>query len=406
LKILMVLDEGFPLPGTDFLDIRVSKEARTLLGAGHELSLLTVGVNHRPAREVIDGINVIRTGVRSPGTARLVWETLRFSASFVDSFWKQALAAAVQEVGPQALHVHDLPLVPTALKVARDFNLRVVADLHENYPEGKREWRTGITGMALNLINPIWRWKQVEKSCLRQVDRVITVVDEGKEHYVNDCGVPPEKVTVVMNVEDDYYAQLPVDEAIVKKYEPFFTVAYIGNFGVHRGVQTAIGAMPRIVREIDNVRLLLVGTGDNMDEMKALSIKLGVARWVEFAGRQPFELVPSFVAASRICLVPHVASGHTDSTIPHKLFQYMAKGRPVIVSSAKPLARIVTETGAGLVFRSEDADDLAAAVLKIHADRQFEEGLGRAGAKAVRERYNWRQEGMNLVALYRELEAG
>jgi glycosyltransferase involved in cell wall biosynthesis len=407
LKILMLLDDGFPLPNTEFYDIRVAKEARTLIKAGHRLSLLTSGVSHRPRKEIIDDINVIRTEERPTKiNARLAWETLWFSLTFIDTFWKKALVEAVKQENPQVIHVHDLTLVPTAVPVARDFNLPLVADLHENYPEGMRFWRKGWKGRALNLINPIWRWKQMEKNCLKRVARVVTVVDEGKEHYVKDCQVPPEKITVVMNVEDDYYASLPVDEAIVKRYEPYFTISYIGGFGYHRGLHTAIQAMPEILREVDNARLLLIGTGENFTEMKAMAKKLGVDKSVDFAGRQPFDSVPSYVAASDICLVPHVASGHTDSTIPHKLFQYMAKTRPVIVSSAKPLARIVKETGTGLVFQSEDASDLAKAVLKIHGDSRLAEELGKAGEKAVKERYNWQKEGMNLVKMYQNLGAG
>jgi glycosyltransferase involved in cell wall biosynthesis len=400
----MLLEEGFPMANTDFFDIRIEKEARTLLGAGHELSILTIGDNLRPREEIVNGIRVLRTDVRQTSISpKHLSKMLRFYLTFVDSFWEKALVNAVEHEKPQVLHIHDLAMVKTGLTVARAFNLPVVADLHENYPEGLRWWRRGLKGKVLNLINPIWRWKQIEKSVLQRVDRIIVVVDESREHYIKDCHVPPEKITIVMNVEDEYYAALPVDQVVINRYAPFFTISYIGSFGYHRGIHTAIRAMPEIVRQITNARLVLVGLTGKEANMKNLAEVLGVAKSVEFTGRQPFNLVPSFVAASNICIVPHVASAHTNSTIPHKLFQYMSKGRPVLVSSAKPLARIVTETKAGLVFRSEDAHDFATAVVKIHDDAGLAMEMGKSGEKAVKEKYNWNMAGANLAELYRNL---
>ena len=40
-----------------------------------------------------------------------------------------------------------------------------------------------------------------------------------------------------------------------------------------------------------------------------------------------------------LCCVPHNSNPHTDSTIPHKLFQYMIAKRPILVSSSAPLQR-------------------------------------------------------------------
>ena len=77
--------------------------------------------------------------------------------------------------------------------------------------------------------------------------------------------------------------------------------------------------------------------------------------------------------------------------------------KPVIVSSARPLARIVKETRAGLVFRSEDADGLAKAIIEICEDRDLSIKLGAAGQKAVKEKYNWQDHGLVLLKLYESL---
>ena len=98
--------------------------------------------------------------------------------------------------------------------------------------------------------------------------------------------------------------------------------------------------------------------------------------------------MPSYIAASAVCLVPHLANPHTEATIPHKLFQYMLMGKPVVVSSCRPLRRIVEETGAGLVYASGDSADLAKTVVQLR-DPNLCRQLGAAGRRAASGRYSW-----------------
>jgi glycosyltransferase involved in cell wall biosynthesis len=127
--------------------------------------------------------------------------------------------------------------------------------------------------------------------------------------------------------------------------------------------------------------------------------RTGVAESTEFTGWLELDEAMGRVADADIALVPHVRSAHTDATVPHKLFQYMALGRPVVVSDCGPLARIVDETGAGRVFASGDAASLAAAVLEL-TDDDVAHAAGEAGRRAVRERWNIERDVPALLAAY------
>ena len=403
LRILMLLDKFFPP------DIRVEKEARTLLKAGHEVFLLVLGKEDTPNEELVESIRVIRKKLPQ-SLPRRVWNYLFFQASFVHPFWKKALVDTVKQYKIEVIHVHDLPMVKTSTSVAKKFNITIIADLHENFPEGMKAWRkvkVCWNTKIFNLISPIWRWKRVERTVLQHVDRIITVVDEAREHYINDCGVSPKKITVVMNVEDlEEFGNLEIDEPLVTKYKNDFAISYIGGFGPHRGIDTAIKAMPKVLEEIPDAKLLLVGKGSEEyeKEMRELCRDLKVKNNVVFTGWVDFRLVPSYIALSDVCLVPHHASGHTNTTIPHKLFQYMAMRKPVIVTDCKPLKRIVEECECGLVAPSGDYDNIAEAVIKLYNDRELATKLGENGRNAVEGKYNWENEAKKLCELYERLE--
>jgi glycosyltransferase involved in cell wall biosynthesis len=105
----------------------------------------------------------------------------------------------------------------------------------------------------------------------------------------------------------------------------------------------------------------------------------------------------AIVAACHVGVVPHLANQWANTTIPNKLFDYMAAGLPVVVSSAPPLARIVSATGCGLVFEDRNPASLAAA-LEALFEPERRANLGAAGRLAVQKRYHWESDVLALSA--------
>jgi glycosyltransferase involved in cell wall biosynthesis len=401
-KILMVLEATFPP------DIRVEKEARALVKAGHEVFVLCLGSDEMQSEELINGVRVIRRRAPEASLRRLL-NYLYFALFFIHPFWERTISDAVRRYRIGAIHVHDLPLVRTGLIVARAFNTPLVADLHENYVEemrvGMKEggWRERI----IRALIPLWRWEKLERFCLREADKVLTVVDESKNHFVQKYLIQPGRVAVVMNVEDlEVFDNIEIDEGIYDAYKNRFVISYVGGFGQHRGLETALRAMPKVLEQIPDAILLLVGKGSKiyMDSLEKLSKELNIEKNVVFTGWVDFKYVPSYLAASSVCLVPHSASGHTDTTIPHKLFQYMAMKKPVIATNVKPIKRILEETRSGMAIHSGDYNKMAQFIIKLHHDKQYARKLGINGRRAVETKYNWKNEAKKLAQIYNELE--
>jgi glycosyltransferase involved in cell wall biosynthesis len=229
------------------------------------------------------------------------------------------------------------------------------------------------------------------------------VVEEAKER-LSKIGINPGKITVIENTIDvDYFQNLKIDQNILNRYLGQFLISYIGGFGGwHRGLDTAVKAMPKVLEVIPRARLLLVGKGSIKPELEKLVKKLKIEKEVIFEDWRPFAEVPSYIKASQICLVPHQSTPHTEATSPHKLFQYMLMEKPVVVSSCKPLQRVVQETKGGLVFTAGDSDHLAKTILQLK-DKTIREELGRAGKQAVLERYNWNRTSQDLIRIYDNL---
>lgn len=391
------------LIGRDFPpDIRVEKESRTLLAAGHRITLVCENRMHRPARESLNGVQIVRLPMLPRWLRRLNTATL--FVTLHNPFWERIIRRLVEVEQPNALHVHDLPFVGPGLRIARAFRIPLIADLHENYPAWV-EIRRGSTGRNLVeslAFNPT-RFACYEQRVVPHCDYVIVVVEEAAER-VRDLGVDPAKIVIVGNTEDIDAAR----DAAGPYSRPTLSgmvLLYVGNLGVHRGLDTGIRAMPGILEQIPTAMLVIVGDGSDRPRLERLARELGVDAAVRFEGEQPLAKVYGYIQASDICLVPHAANPHTNTTMPHKLFQYMYMRRPVVASTAIPLARVVQETEAGLIFESGNPASLAYCVLRLR-DKALRGRLGENGQNAVIRRYNWRNDGQHLVRLYQEVAVG
>ncbi|MEZ4897615.1 MAG: glycosyltransferase family 4 protein [Saprospiraceae bacterium] len=147
-----------------------------------------------------------------------------------------------------------------------------------------------------------------------------------------------------------------------------------------------------------NLKVILVGGGSIEKELKDKSKKLNIEEYVDFPGYLPPEELPSYINASDICIIPHLKSGHTDNTIPHKLFQYMILQKLVIGSDCNPIKRIIYETKAGIVYKNDSPIELAKAVIKAYYMDRAKIGLN--GKNAVVTKYNWASTVKTLLEIY------
>ncbi len=171
-------------------------------------------------------------------------------------------------------------------------------------------------------------------------------------------------------------------------------------------MDTAIRAVHLAVKKVPGLKLLLVGDQGKtpllISRFKKLIEKYDIKDNVEILPWQDFETIRSFIQASDLCIVPHKRSPHTDTTIPHKLFQYMLLGRAVLASDNPPLKRMVEITGGGLVFKGDNPEDMAEKILRMY--HEGSESYGKRGQQAVMENYLWEErDSRRLVELYREL---
>ena len=386
MRILYVWDAEYPW------DVRTEKVCLALTAAGHEVVITGRNLQDRPRTERLPEGTVERLAAGF-GPARR-W--LSFPA-FFNPFWLGHLTSLIRRHRIDLVMVRDLPLAPTALMAARR-RMPVVLDMAENYPAMIRDiWTDGRQKPLDILVRNPSLVAGVERYVLRRVDHVVTVVEESKDRVVA-LGVPADRVSVVSNTPPA--SRAAADSAERPSTGPIRMV-YLGLMEKHRGIGCTLGAAAILKHSGFPFHLDLVGDGRDYDHFREQARQLDLTdAEVVFHGRLPHQQAIEVVAGAHVGLVPHEARESWNTTIPNKLFDYMAAGLAVVSSDAAPATRVIQETGAGVVFRSNDASDLAAAIRKSAADWA---GFGRAGKAAIASRYNWETDTRALLEVVSSL---
>lgn len=397
MNIGMVLQGKFPP------DIRIEKEARALIKAGHKIYLLARSYSGREKEEIVDGI-LVRSIYMQRNRIKELIDNVVFAFTFKNKCWAAEIERFVKDFNINVIHVHDLPLVGIGTMVGRKHEIPVVADLHENYPVALHVWQAKKKWW-FNIVNNYKRWSDYEKKILKKVNQIIVVVEEARERLITE-GLPPEKITIVGNTEEVHtFTGQKIHDDIINRYMGQFVISYAGGFGPHRGIDCAIRAMLGVKEHIPTAKLLLIGgKGSYEKEMKQLVLSLDLTKNVEVLGWEPSDKVATYIKLSDVCLVPHHKNDHTDTTIPHKLFQYMLMEKPVIVSDCRPLKRIVEETGCGLVFESGNEKDMSEKIIMLWKNQSLRKAYGKKGKLAVLNKYNWQNSSRDLCNLYNKIK--
>lgn len=400
MEVCMLLDGTYPP------DARVRKEAKSLVQAGHEVRIVCPG--EKAEQERLDGVTVRRFQFETPLPPDGVVEAYHLLRGLYPE-WQQHIERECEN-GVDIFHVHDLVLAQTALETIADHP--IVLDLHENYPAAVQQYRkstplgetlTDSMELAQRVFRSQAHWNRRLRDGLRAADHVLAVVPEARQEYINS-GAAAESVTVVSNTVDLQWFDRKRETFTVPSREGF-VLTYVGTLsGEHRGVETAIHALGLLRQSVPDATLRLVGgRSDHKERLKALAADRGLADAVEFTGWVTEETIPSQIAAADVGIVPHRSTRHTETTVPHKLFQYMAAGIPVLATNTDPVARIVGDADAGPVVPAENPEAMATAARRL-TDATERQRFGANGRAAVEDRYNWERDAARLQGVYSQFE--
>ena len=393
IRILHVLDHSIPLhSGYTFRTAALlARTARAGLG-NLPPDLTQAGRDTAPIEDV-DGLRFYRTPV-----ADRRWPACPSARNW--RLMKQLetrLEEVAREVRPDIIHAHSpvLNAFP-AIKVARRLGIPVVYEIRAFWEDAAVDHGSTTEGSLRYRAT-----RKLETRAIQQVDHVFTIC-EGLRADIVARGIPAEKVTVIPNAVDidAFNLASPPDPELQKKWglTGKTVIGFIGSFYAYEGLDLLLDALPALLKQRPDVRVLLVGGGPQEANLRQQAEQLGLKDHVIFTGRVPHSDVARYYDLINILAYPRHRMRLTELVTPLKPLEAMAQGQLFVASDVGGHKELVEHNKTGILFKAGDRQALAQAIVELLDNRQHWPELKANGRQFVENVRNWR----NSVANYRK----
>jgi glycosyltransferase involved in cell wall biosynthesis len=272
----------------------------------------------------------------------------------------------------------------------------LLLDLHEDMPEF---FRDRFAHPALRPLMPLV--SGAARASAFFADELITVHEPLRQLSIAR-GVPPEKISVVMNSADTSLFDPALHPRRSFMEDGELRLIHHSNLQRIYGLDIAVEAVARIGEAVP-LRLDVYGDGPFRPDVGAAIERTGSAERVHLNGRVPMDDLPGLIAGSDIGLVPSRPEPYMQYSLSTKLLEYAAMGIPIIASDLATFRAHFTPDAIRYVAGG-DPDALAAAIREVAADPT---GASRLGAEARRQAagYTWEVQGRRYLEIVERLLA-
>jgi colanic acid biosynthesis glycosyl transferase WcaI len=333
------------------------------------------GQEEQPRRSVRNRVEIVRVPSTSFERSKLFARASNY-ATYLTSALLRGLRGRRPDV---VLCMTDPPIVANiALVVARRFRVPLVVISQDVFPEIAVQLKRLENPVVMSLL------RGLVGVYLRRADRIVAIGDTMRQR-LEEKGAPAERMMVIPNWIDTKRLG-PIDKSNHWSrswgVDEKFVVMHSGNVGHAQDLDSLIRSAT-FLRDLDDLRIFIIGTGARHAELVALAELLEVDQ-VRFLYYQSGAVLPQSLSAADVHVVG-LAAGLAGYVVPSRLYGILAVGRPVIVAAdpESETAQLVTDVGCGIVVPPGRPELLARAIRDAHDGKHDLEAMGARGRQWV-----------------------
>ena len=200
-------------------------------------------------------------------------------------------------------------------------------------------------------------------------------------------GLPYEKINVIPNgINLNNYVGVERDYDFRRKYamDNEKIILYVGRLVYEKGIQHLIAAMPKILSNYHDAKLIIAGRGGMIEELKAEAASLGLNDKVYFTGYLDSKQVPKMYKCADVAVFPS-----TYEPFGIVALEAMLAGVPTVVSDVGGLDEIVEHGVDGMKSYAGNPNSIADSVTALLYDHQLAANVSKKARQKVKEQFNW-----------------
>lgn len=343
-----------------------------LVKRGVEVHVLTGRLKGTMPEETVEGIRVHRIACREIRLPRIYPPPLIMARGV-----KRELEALDRVHNFDVIHLQDrwFPDFNEALIYAKRKGKPFVVTLHNARPYGIAPHYTVLGGLYDQFVG---------KRILNSADKIISV-SYWSATDVAKYKIPRDKFVVIHNGIDTTHFKPRKTRAFADKLGvkgPM--LLFVGRIIRQKGLDFLVRAMPLVLAKNPDARLVIVGRGNKLEQVKRLVKRLGLETQVIFPGFVSEDELKDALCGCDVFVLPSLWE-----VLPISILEAMACGRSVVCTNAGGNAELVRDGFNGFVVPKRDPKSLANAINKIVADPILQRRMGENSRKRAVEEFDW-----------------
>jgi glycogen synthase len=386
-RVLMLSWEYPPLV-VGGLGRHVEALARELAAEGHDVRVVTRGLEAAGSAETRDGVRIIRAAV-DPLAIDFTTESLLAWSQAAEHALLRAALPVTKGWRPEIVHAHDWLVAQTAITVSESTGAPLVATLHASEAGRHHGWLPRPLNLAIH---------SVERWLAQRAAAVITCSSTMHDDAATLYELPPDRIAIVPNgVEAARWSATAAAKARTRAGidgdGPLLVFA--GRLVHEKGVQTLLQALRTLRDTAPRIRLAVAGTGVHETTLRKQARQLRIARAVNWLGFVPEAELPALFGAADIAVVPSLYEPFGIVAL-----EAAVAGTALVVADTGGLRDLAAAGVAAASFPAGNAGALADAVAALLADPAGTRRAALRAARVVRRDYTWATVGARTAEVY------
>ena len=347
--------------------------SKRLIKDGHEVTVITYKEGNVPYYEDDKGVKVHRVDNYMINPNNFIDWIMQLNFNLL----AKANELIDKEGKFDVIHAHDWLVAYAAKSLKNSYDIPIVATIHAT--EAGRN--SGIHDETQRYIN------DTEWMLTYEANEVIVNSNYMKCELQRNFGLPFEKINVIPNgVNLTMYSGIERDYDFRRNYaaDNEKIILYAGRLVFEKGVQHLIGAMPKILENYHDAKLVIAGKGGMMDELRAQVNYLGLNHKVYFTGYLGSKDVQKMYKCADGAVFPS-----TYEPFGIVALEGMLAGNPVVVSDIGGLNEIVEHGKNGMKSYAGNSNSIADSILTLLFDHKLGIEISKNAKAKVKELYNW-----------------
>ncbi len=302
------------------------------------------------------------------------------------AIYEQAVDRIVQQTNFDVIHAHDWLTCRAAIRAKMLTGKPLVVHFHSIESDRSGTHHAG---------NPLVR--EIEELSLLMADRILAVSQLTKNAIVREYGIPADKIEVVHN-HFDPTGLVPADNGRnayayldTLKCQGYKVIANIGRMTIQKGLPNLLRAFQKVVDHAPKTILLLVGAGEQRNELITLSAELGIGTQVLFADFQRGKGYRDAYTIADLFVMPSVSEPFGLTAL-----EAIGYGTPVLLSKQSGVSEMIRNA---LKVDFWDIDGMANSMVAVVQNEPLKKELHRNSYREYRN-YSWGHSADKVLSVY------